>query len=652
MTGPLTVLIVGGYGTFGGRLARLLSDVNGLTLLIGGRSLTRAQEFCSAEASNATSSHPAIEGLFSNLRPVLFDRDADLSTQLRALAPHVVVDASGPFQSYGAQPYRLVEACIECGAHYLDLADSAEFVSGIGRYDESARARGVFVLSGVSSFPVLTAAVVRLLSAHMVRVDRIVAGIAPSPFANVGLNVIRAIAGYAGKPVRLRDAESGPHSERRGYALIETRRCTIAPPGCMPLRPTTFSLVDVPDLRLLVQLWPDVSSVWMGAGPTPAIWHRLLRSLAWLVRLRLLPSLSWLASTMHWATNTFRWGEHRGGMFVLVEGIDRAGAPSTRSWHLLAEGDAGPFIPSMACEALIRKGLGLMNASPNASMVPVNIAPGCSPAAGVSPPAPNALSAADSWPAVRSLRTSAVSQVSAVGPAPGARPAVRELEVSDYAPLLARRSISFGVRDDSASSSPSVPLYQLIAGDAWYSLPPAIREMHSLSPDGVTPALSAARRFRASSSLSSTTAAGRADVIRGRSLLARMVASFVGFPREGRDIPVTVRFEVNGSHETWTRTFAGRSFVSEQFPGAARFDRLICERFGPITLALAVVIKDSRLHLIVRGWSFLGIPLPRSLAPHCEAHEAEHNGFFHFDVAISHRWTGLIVHYRGSLVRR
>ena len=59
----LTVLIVGGYGTFGGRLARLLSDADGLTLLIGGRSLGRAQEFCSREGAG-------------RLEAVCFDRDA------------------------------------------------------------------------------------------------------------------------------------------------------------------------------------------------------------------------------------------------------------------------------------------------------------------------------------------------------------------------------------------------------------------------------------------------------------------------------------------------------------------------------------------------------------------------------------------------
>ena len=60
------------------------------------------------------------------------------------------------------------------------------------------------MLSGVSSFPVLTAAVARRLSAGMARIDTIWGGIAPSPYAGVGANVIRAISGYAGQRIVLR----------------------------------------------------------------------------------------------------------------------------------------------------------------------------------------------------------------------------------------------------------------------------------------------------------------------------------------------------------------------------------------------------------------------------------------------------------------
>src|SRR5439155_4588447 len=130
------------------------------------------------------------------------------------------------------------------------------------QFDAAARARNVFVLGGVSSFPVLTAAVVRRLAQGMARVDTVKGGIAPSPYANVGMNVIRAITSYAGKPVALtRDGR-----KTTAYAIIDTLRYTIAPPGRLPLYPVRFSLVDVPDLKLLPELWPGLRSVWMGAG--------------------------------------------------------------------------------------------------------------------------------------------------------------------------------------------------------------------------------------------------------------------------------------------------------------------------------------------------------------------------------------------------
>ncbi|MGH6960317.1 MAG: hypothetical protein ACREE7_07540 [Dongiaceae bacterium] len=129
----------------------------------------------------------------------------------------------------------------------------------------------------------------------MTRLDTATAGIAPSPHAGVGPNVIRAIAGYAGKPVALR--RDGRDST--GHALIETRRYTIAPPGRLPLRSIRFSLVDVPDLRALPQLWPELRAVWIGVGPVPEVLHRGLNAMAWAVRLKLLHSLSPFAGPLY-----------------------------------------------------------------------------------------------------------------------------------------------------------------------------------------------------------------------------------------------------------------------------------------------------------------------------------------------------------------
>ena len=250
MTGQLKVLILGGYGTFGGRLARLLSDEPRLTLIVAGRSRAKAEAFCAELTSNAEAV------------PAVFDRDGDVEQQLRALAPDIVVDASGPFQAYGDDPYRVVRAAIAAGIHYLDLADGSDFVRGIGQFDAQARARGVWVLAGVSSFPVLTAAVVRNLAQGMARVDSIAGGIAPSPYANVGMNVIRAILSYAGKPVPLvRDGHKAT-----GYALIDTVRYTIAPPGRLPLDPCAFRWSMCPICRCCPTCGPAcVRSGWAPA---------------------------------------------------------------------------------------------------------------------------------------------------------------------------------------------------------------------------------------------------------------------------------------------------------------------------------------------------------------------------------------------------
>ncbi|MEI9429148.1 SDR family oxidoreductase [Mesorhizobium sp. Cs1299R1N3] len=403
----MKLLIVGGYGTFGGRIVQLLENEPRLIIMVAGRSLAKAAAWCGHRGS-----------VTARLMPAVFDRDGDLAAQLASLRPDTLVDASGPFQAYGEGCYRLVEACIEQGVNYLDLADGSDFVAGMPAFDAAAIRAGLFVLSGVSSFPVLTAAVVRRLSSGMARVDTIRGGIAPSPYAGVGENVIRAIAGYAGQPVTL--LRGGVKA--RGHPLTEQMRTTIAPPGRVPLGNTLFSLVDVPDLRALGELWPQTKTIWMGAGPVPETLHRALIGLAWLARIGLVRSLSPLAPLMHWASNRLRWGEHRGGMFVAVEGADPTGALVKRSWHLLAEGDDGPLIPSMAVEALVRKAL-------------------------------------DGHP-----------------PAPGARAAVNDLELADYEALFAGRAIYPGFRDDSGDTDR--PLYADLLGDAWQGLPGEIQAMH------------------------------------------------------------------------------------------------------------------------------------------------------------------------------
>jgi hypothetical protein len=555
----MRVLIVGGYGTFGGRLVELLRDEPRLTLLVGGRSLARARAFCRAKARPTG----------AQVLPAEFDREGDAQAQLAKQAPDLVIDASGPFQSYGSQPYRLAAACVTLGIDYLDLADGTDFVRGIAALNADATKRGVFLLSGASSFPVLTTAVARRLSADMARVDAIRGGIAPSPHARVGVNVIRAVAGYAGCDIELR--RNGQRAFGSGF--LEQKRYTISPPGEVPLDGRLFSLVDVPDLRSLPEAFPGLREAWMGVAPVPEILHRLLIVAAWLRRLRLVPSLRFFAPLLHWAVSTFRWGEHRGGMFITLDGARGDGRALTRSWHLIAEGDDGPYIPCMAAELLVRKLL-----------------------AGTRPCA-------------------------------GARSAAGELDLDDYERLFAVRRIVTGVRETTASDA---PLYARLLGTLWHELPAQIRTMHDVRHE--------------------QTAAGVANVTCGTSLLARCVAMLIGLPNSASQIATRVHFKVSGASERWTRSFGTRSFASDQAAALGDDDGLMCERFGPLSMLLALRWNGEQLRLILRRWRFLGVPLPRWLAPICDAYECVDAGRFRFNVRIAHPLTGLIVHYQGWLV--
>jgi hypothetical protein len=400
-------------------------------------------------------------------------------------------------------------------------------------------------------------------------VESIRGGIAPSPYAGVGPNVIRAIARYSGQRIALKR-----HGQlATGRPFTESMRFVIAVPGRIPLERRRFSLVDVPDLRALADLWPEASEVWMGAGPAPLPLHWALIAFAWLVRLHLLPSLSWMAGAMHFVTNQVRWGEHRGGMFVEVKGRSPDRNLIRREWHLLAEGDDGPLIPCMAIEAVIRKAV-----------------------AGDQPPA-------------------------------GARTAISDVDLSDYETLFSRRTIYTGIRE--RAPAPSAPLYQRVLGNSWNLLAPELRQLHSVT---------------ATSSF-----VGHCTVDRGRNPLSRLIARLIGFPKAGSGQSIGVTLTVDGDGERWVRSSGGRTFSSVQYPGRGHSEWLVRERFGPISVDMALVVEGANLRYVLRGWALRGIPLPLLLGPRSTAIESVQDGTFNFEVEISHPFTGLIVRYHGAL---
>src|ERR1700758_4846478 len=140
-----TVLVLGGYGFFGHRISAALASTASLRVLVGGRDLGRANTAARAM------------GLPFEQAVALDAHDNYLAEVLRRLHVDVLIHTAGPFQG---QDYSVARAAIEAGCHYIDLADGRQFVAGVASLSALASAAGVMVVSGASSVPALSSAVI------------------------------------------------------------------------------------------------------------------------------------------------------------------------------------------------------------------------------------------------------------------------------------------------------------------------------------------------------------------------------------------------------------------------------------------------------------------------------------------------------------
>jgi hypothetical protein len=324
------VLVLGGYGTFGGRVAER-GAAAGFEILVAGRSLARAEAFCSGR---------------ERLVPIALD--GGLAETLDRHRPFAVVDAAGPFQGAG---YEVARTAIAAGCHYLDIADGSAFVAGIGALDAEAKRAGVSVLSGASSVPALSGAVAAALAEGMDCVRSVEIALSASSRGTAGRSVTAAILSYIGRPVRLR--RGGRWTT--GFGWQGLRRFDFEVEGAPPLRRRLAALADVPDLALLPARLPGRPAVTFFAG-TDAPWHNLgLWLLSWPVRWGLLrrpERFAGLLSTLqHWTRGP---GSLRSAFEMRLFGI-AGGSRLERRWTLIAERGEGPEIPSLAVPLLLRK---------------------------------------------------------------------------------------------------------------------------------------------------------------------------------------------------------------------------------------------------------------------------------------------------------
>ena len=326
----MRVVVIGGFGNFGARVCRALAGSPAMEVVAAGR-------------------HPDAGrgGLADlNLQHARLDHSAhDFPAALARLAPELVIHCAGPFQS---QDYRVALAALAAGAHYLDLADGRQFVTRFPYYvHPAAREAQRVAISGASSVPALSSAVIDSQFARLSQIDEVQIAIAPAQRASPGEATVAAVLGYAGRRFKWRS--NGAWRDAWGWQELKRLRF-------YGLGGRWAAACDVPDLELFPKRYPGMrtmefrASLEIGAQQF-ALW------LAALLRRRgvALPIERWARPLGRIASWMDAFGGDLGGMLVSVTGRRPDGSRARIEWHLTADAQDGPEIPCMAAILLARK---------------------------------------------------------------------------------------------------------------------------------------------------------------------------------------------------------------------------------------------------------------------------------------------------------
>lgn len=326
------VLIIGGYGNFGSFITKTLAREPNIQVIVAGRSIEKAQKLVSTlDSVNAAEA-------------LAIDISKDITNTLQTIKPNIVIHTSGPFQD---QAYTVAHACIAQGAHYLDLADGRKFVENITMLDAKAKEKNIIVVSGASSVPCLTSALVDHYLPEFETLETLDYGITTAQKTTRGLATTAAILGYTGKPFQT--LINGNLDNVYGWQGLHARKYR-------GLEWRLLGNCDVPDLALFPKRYPTLKTVRFYAGLEIWFIHIILWGLSGLVRVGLIRHLDKMASLLLRLSFLFDWlGSSTSAFHMVLLGKGKTKEKKSITFELIAKSGDGPYIPCMPAILMTKK---------------------------------------------------------------------------------------------------------------------------------------------------------------------------------------------------------------------------------------------------------------------------------------------------------
>ena len=321
------VLILGGAGNFGKRIAMALTGADIPVILAGrteGKCLTLQNQLPTGMSEVAC-----------------FDANQELDEQLSKLNPKLVINTCGPFQN---STYAIAETCIHHKTHYIDLADGRDFVIGINRLDQAAKQARIAVISGASTVPGLSSAVIEYFKSEFSKFRSLRYGISPGQKAERGLATTQGILSYVGQKLNSFPGTGVAY----GWQDVYRQRYP-------ELGNRWMANCDIPDLDLFPARY-GLQKIQFSAGLELSALHLGLWGLSWLVRAGVPIRLTRYAPLLLQLSNLFdRLGSADGGMHMTITGLDHAGKLMNLDWFMIAKDGDGPHIPTVPAILLAKQ---------------------------------------------------------------------------------------------------------------------------------------------------------------------------------------------------------------------------------------------------------------------------------------------------------
>jgi saccharopine dehydrogenase-like NADP-dependent oxidoreductase len=324
------IVILGGYGEFSHRVAAGVAALPEAECVLGLPPGAQATSFASRigvpfmvlDPNEPSSLYRLLEGTFA------------------------VVNVHGPFAT--REHLTVAARCAALGVHYVDPADSREYLAAFARLAREAREHNALLVTGAGAAPAVTTALAGLLADEFDRVNEIHIFLTPGMDDQRELATARAVLEQAANPVRVK--ENGRWRKQHWWQHPQTVRFP------RPVGRRRGYLCDLPDPELLARQF-GARTITARAGFAPGFLNFVLAMLAFLRRRgwvqRLSPMTAWLVRT---AARVTRAHVDAAGIRVAMSG-NRRSTEEEHVVYLIARDGAGPAIAAAPMLTLVRKWL-------------------------------------------------------------------------------------------------------------------------------------------------------------------------------------------------------------------------------------------------------------------------------------------------------